>query len=87
MTTGSGSYSEETKRRAAGFESKKLMEVILRNERRADHIIKAVRAGLHAYANSTRGERTLGVKCSVSMEHRDVVMKCKDGTVFKIGFK
>jgi hypothetical protein len=87
MTTFDGSYSEETLRKTELVETKKMLKAITRNQQRGEKIIEAMRAGLHRYVNSTRGERSLGVKCKVTVEHSQITMLCKDGTVFKIGFK
>jgi hypothetical protein len=87
MTISDGSYSAETRRRAEEIATKKLIKTIVRNQKRGEAIIDAMRAGLHRYVHSTRGEKSLGAKCSVTVEHSHITMLCKDGTVFKIGFK
>jgi hypothetical protein len=87
MTTGVGSYSAETKRRALEREGRDLVKTIIRNQRRGENIMNTVRWALHRYANLPRGIKSLGVKCNVSTEHSDVIVTCNDGTTFKIGFK
>jgi hypothetical protein len=66
---------------------KRQIAEIMRQDRRRENILKAMKAGLQRYANSTRGGKVLGVKCSVRIETGNVIMKCKDGSVYKLGFK
>jgi hypothetical protein len=50
--------------------------------------LEAARAGIHRYANSTVGERVLGVRCSVRIEENPevIVIRCKDKEMFRLEF-
>jgi hypothetical protein len=55
---------------------------------RRHKLLEAARAGIHRYANSTVGERVLGVRCSVRIEENPevIVIRCKDKEMFRLEF-